>query len=170
MNARPSQLLPGLVALGGGIVFAFGLCLSGMTQPEKVLGFLDVSRIPSGGWDPSLAFVMIGAIGVHFAFARRARLGKAPLLAAKNELPTATKGLAGLDAGLFAGAALFGLGWGIAGFCPGPAVVSLVTGASPTVVFVAAMVAGMALHSSWTGWATGSRRSIKNAMPRSASS
>jgi uncharacterized membrane protein YedE/YeeE len=107
-----------------------------------VLGFLDVSRIPSGGWDPSLAFVMLGAIGVHFAFARRARLGNAPLLAAKNELPAAK----GLDARLFAGAALFGIGWGIAGFCPGPAVVSLVTGASPTLVFVAAMVAGMALH------------------------
>ncbi len=140
--ARSSTLLPGLVALAGGVVFAVGLCLSGMTQPAKVLGFLDVSRIPSGGWDPSLAFVMLGAIGVHFAFARRARLGQAPLLAAKNELPKAR----GLDARLFAGAALFGLGWGIAGFCPGPAVVSLVTGSSPTLVFVAAMIAGMALH------------------------
>jgi uncharacterized membrane protein YedE/YeeE len=143
-NPGPARLLPGLVAFAGGIVFAVGLCFSGMTQPAKVIGFLDVSRIGSAerGWDPSLALVMIGAIAVHFAFARRARLGKAPLLAPRNELPTASS----LDARLYAGATLFGIGWGIAGFCPGPAVVSVVTGSTPTLVFVAAMLAGMALQ------------------------
>jgi uncharacterized membrane protein YedE/YeeE len=123
-----------VVAFVAGVVFAVGLGLSGMTQPAKVVGFLDVF----GDWDPSLAFVMGGAIAVHVAFARRALKGGAPLFAPGYFLPTA----AGIDRRLLGGAALFGIGWGIAGFCPGPAVVSLVTLRPATWGFVGAMIAG----------------------------
>ena len=127
------------VAFVSGVLFAVGLALSGMTQPSKVIAFLDVL----GAWDPSLAFVMVGAIAVHMAFARRATRATArPVLAERFMLPTST----GIDGNLVTGAALFGLGWGAAGFCPGPALVSLVSLSWPTVLFVAAMLAGMVLH------------------------
>lgn len=126
-----------LVAFVSGLLFAVGLALAGMTHPQKVLAFLD----PTGGWDPSLAFVMVGAIGVcaiAFRFIlRRAR----PRFAAEFALPERTQ----VDGRLVVGAALFGLGWGLGGFCPGPAVVSAVTGAVPALVFLGAMLAGMAL-------------------------
>lgn len=127
------------VTFVSGVLFALGLALSGMTQPSKVIAFLDVL----GAWDPSLAFVMVGAIAVHFAFARSAtRPAARPILAKRFLLPTSTR----VDRKLVTGAALFGLGWGAAGFCPGPALVSLVSFSWPTVLFVAAMLAGMVLH------------------------
>ncbi len=128
----------GTVAFVSGAVFAIGLGLSGMTQPAKVVGFLDVA----GDWDPSLAFVMMGAIGVHIASALRAQRGGAPVLADRFDLPAKRA----LDPKLLAGAALFGAGWGISGFCPGPAVVSLVALNTTTLAFVGAMLAGMALY------------------------
>jgi uncharacterized membrane protein YedE/YeeE len=127
-----------LVAALSGLIFAVGLGLSGMTQPAKVLAFLDLRD----GWDPSLALVMVGAIAVHFAFARRAVAGGRPVLTDRYELPSATK----IDGRLLVGALLFGVGWAMAGFCPGPAVVSLVTLAPSTLLFVGAMAAGMLAH------------------------
>ena len=130
-----------VVAFLAGLTFAIGLGISGMTKPAKVIAFLDFSNI-AGAWDPSLAFVMLGAIGVHVVFARRARSAAAPRFASAFSLPLST----GIDRRLLLGAALFGIGWGIAGFCPGPAVVSMVT-LSPTAIgFVAAMLAGMAVY------------------------
>lgn len=128
-----------LIAFVSGVLFALGLGVSGMTQPSKVIAFLDVF----GAWNPSLAFVMVGAISVHTFFARRAmRPAAHPVLAVRFMLPTSTR----IDAKLILGALLFGLGWGAAGFCPGPALVSLVSLSSTTVVFVAAMLGGMLLH------------------------
>ncbi len=128
-----------VLAFVAGLLFAVGLGVAGMTQPAKVIGFLDVG----GDWDPSLAFVMIGAIAVHMAFARRAtRPAARPVLAERFMLPTSTR----IDGKLVTGAALFGLGWGAAGFCPGPAIVSLVSLSWTTALFVAAMLAGMLLH------------------------
>jgi uncharacterized membrane protein YedE/YeeE len=122
-----------------GLIFGLGLGFSGMTQPSKVLGFLDVT---SPSWDPSLAFVMIGAIGVHFFFARSAlrasKAGRAPIAAPRFVLPEKQA----IDRPLVAGAILFGIGWGLAGICPGPAIVDFV--AVPTALtFVGAMLAGM---------------------------
>jgi len=127
-----------LVSFLSGIVFAIGLGISGMTRPAKVIGFLDFA----GAWDLSLAFVMFGAIGVFFVAYRRTRKMRAPLLAAQFSLPTRTD----IDAQLILGAAIFGAGWGLGGFCPGPAITSLASGATPVVVFVAAMAAGIYLH------------------------
>ena len=121
-----------------GIVFALGLGISGMTQPSKVIGFLDFA----GAWDASLAFVMVGGIGVFFlAYQMSLRMG-APLLAAEFAIPKRTD----LDARLILGAAIFGAGWGLGGFCPGPAITSLASGAPPVFVFVASMAAGIYLH------------------------
>ena len=128
-----------VVAFVAGVTFAVGLGISGMTQPAKVIAFLDVA----GAWDPSLAFVMLGAIGVHLVFARRARSSAAPRFAPAFVLPLATR----LDRRLLGGAALFGIGWGIAGFCPGPAVVSVVTLAPAALAFVAAMLVAMGVYS-----------------------
>ncbi len=132
-----SAMKTNLVSFGCGIVFALG-SNSGMTQPSKVIGFLDFA----GAWDLSLAFVMIGAIGVYFVAFRLTRKMRAPLLAAQFAIPTRSD----LDAQLILGATLFGAGWGLSGFCPGPAITSLASGALPVAVFVAAMAAGMYLH------------------------
>lgn len=129
------------VALLAGLLFALGLALSGMTQPSKVIGFLDVS----GHWDPSLAFVMLGAISVHFVALRVAKKRAAPLLAPTFELPARDH----IDGKLVAGAALFGLGWGLSGYCPGPALVSVACGALPPITLCASMLAGMGLHEAW---------------------
>lgn len=122
-----------------GLLFGIGLGISGMTSPAKVLGFLDVT---SSAWDPSLAFVMAGAIGVHVLFARYAaragKDGKAPLAAPRFFLPEKTT----IDRPLLFGAALFGVGWGLSGICPGPGIVSFMV--TPTAVaFVGAMLVGM---------------------------
>lgn len=125
-------------AFGAGGLFGVGLVVSGMTDPAKVRGFLDLA----GSWDPSLAFVMGGAIPVAaagFALARRRRTS---LLG--EPIPTLPR--RGVDARTLLGAAAFGVGWGLGGFCPGPAVVALGTGSPRALLFVAAMVAGAALH------------------------
>jgi uncharacterized protein len=111
--------------------------LSGMTQPAKVLGFLDVA----GAWDPTLLYVMGSAVVVNFIGFRLATRRAHPLLAARFDLPTRRD----LDAALVVGAAVFGFGWGLAGFCPGPALVALASGSLDVVVFVAAMFAGFVL-------------------------
>jgi uncharacterized membrane protein YedE/YeeE len=125
-----------LVSFAAGLWFGLGLIVSGMANPAKVLGFLDLA----GDWDPSLAFVMAGAIavgGCGFAVARRRGLA---LLGQPIRLPKA----APIDARLIGGSALFGLGWGLAGICPGPAVVLLGAGFSKGLVFCLAMIGGMA--------------------------
>lgn len=126
-----------LAAFMSGLVFAIGLGVGGMTQPTKVVGFLDFT----GAWDPSLAMVMLGAIAVHFAFYRLIVRRSAPLLAPKFAIPTS--GL--IDRRLLAGSALFGLGWGLAGYCPGPALVAGAT-SDKALVLVASMVIGVAIH------------------------
>ena len=134
MSAAPRIL----TALASGLIFGLGLALSGMLDPARVRGFLDVA----GAWDPSLVFVLGGAVTVsglgYLVSRRRAR----PVLEARFDLPTRRR----IDAPLVGGAALFGIGWGLSGFCPGPAVAALSTGAIPVLVFVVPMLAGMALH------------------------
>jgi uncharacterized membrane protein YedE/YeeE len=125
------------VAAIAGVVFAVGLGLSGMTNPDKILGFLDVT----GRWDPSLLLVMVGAIGVHLGPARWALRARRPLLASGFERPASTR----VDRALVVGSALFGVGWGAVGYCPGPALVDLVAPSRPLLVFVAAMIGGTAL-------------------------
>jgi uncharacterized membrane protein YedE/YeeE len=129
-----------LTSFISGVVFALGLGISGMTRPIKVIGFLDFF----GNWDASLVFVMIGAIGVYFVAYRLSRTMRSPILAPGFSIPARTA----LDTRLIIGAALFGAGWGLSGFCPGPAITSLASGAAPVVVFVASMAAGIYLH----GW------------------
>lgn len=131
-------------ALLAGALFAVGLVLSGMTQPAKIIGFLNVAGLfdPTrfGRWDPSLAFVMGGALLVTLvAFAVTPRPGRKPWLAESFQLPTRKD----IDARLVLGAALFGIGWGLAGYCPGPALASVLTGGLDALVFVAALAAGM---------------------------
>ncbi|MFD0666161.1 DUF6691 family protein [Ramlibacter sp. MAHUQ-53] len=121
-----------------GLVFGLGLILAGMTDPGKVLGFLDLA----GAWDPSLAFVMGGAVGVGLVAFRLAQRRGVSLLGGALHLP----GTAGIDRRLVVGNLAFGVGWGLAGFCPGPAVVSAGAGHWQAWVFCAAMLAGMALH------------------------
>lgn len=128
-------ILRELSALVAGLVFGAGLVVSGMTRPEKVLGFLDVF----GRWDASLMFVMIGAIAVHVLAYRVIRGRSAPLFAAKFLVPTRRD----LDVKLLIGAAIFGAGWGLGGYCPGPGIVSLPGGGAGAAVFVTAMLAGM---------------------------
>jgi len=135
---NPSLSLPAQFAAG--LVFGLGLILAGMADPAKVLNFLDLGGIATGQWDPSLAFVMLGAIGVAFlGFRMASRRGRPVFAAAFPPAPTPR-----LEGRLLAGAALFGIGWGLAGFCPGPALVSLGAGSAGAVVFVAAMLLGMA--------------------------
>jgi uncharacterized membrane protein YedE/YeeE len=129
------------IPFAAGALFAAGLLVGGMTQPQKVVQFLDVG----GAWDPSLAFVMAGAIAVHAPAYLWARRRSAPWAGGAFSLPTRRD----IDLPLVAGAALFGLGWGLAGYCPGPAVTALATGRSDVVLVVASMVAGMAAHRAW---------------------
>lgn len=122
-------------ALAVGVIFGAGLVLSGMTQPIKVIGFLDWL----GDWDPSLMFVLAGAVVVYAIAYRLILRRKQPLLADAFVLPTRTA----IDGKLIGGAALFGVGWGLSGYCPGPSVVSLASGALDASVMVAATAAGM---------------------------
>lgn len=124
-----------LVAYCIGLVFGLGIALSGMMNPAKVLNFFDVA----GAWDPSLIFVMGGALAVAFIGYRLVRRRGAPLLDARFHLPTRRD----LDMRLIGGSALFGVGWGIAGFCPGAALPALGTGRREVFVFVAALIAGI---------------------------
>ena len=117
-----------------GMLFAIGLGISGMTQPTKVIGFLDVA----GAWDPALMFVMGSAVVIGFLGYRHVLRRPAPLFAGRFDVPTRSD----IDAKLFGGAALFGMGWGFAGFCPGPALVALASGSLDVVIFVVAMFVG----------------------------
>jgi uncharacterized membrane protein YedE/YeeE len=125
-------------AFVGGLLFGTGLIISGMTDPSKIIGFLDVA----GAWDPSLAFVMGGAVLVGFIAFRLARRRTASFLGGAMHLPT----LRHIDRPLILGSLAFGVGWGLAGYCPGPAVVSFGAGQDKAVVLLVAMIAGMALY------------------------
>ena len=125
------------VALAAGLLFGAGLTLSEMIDPAKVAGFLDVF----GRWDPSLAFVMAGALAVTFLGYRLAQVQGRPWLVPEFFMPTKKD----LDFPLVLGAVLFGLGWGLAGYCPGPAIAGLALAEFPTLLFVGAMLAGMLL-------------------------
>jgi len=124
-------------ALIAGLLFGAGLILSGMSNPAKVLAFLDVG----GTWDPSLLFVMLGAILVAALAFRFARIHVRPLFGDRIHIPGAGR----IDAPLLLGSTVFGVGWGLVGYCPGPALTSLAVGGRSTLLFVAAMVAGMAI-------------------------
>ena len=129
-----------LIALASGLLFGLGLLAGGMTNPAKVKAFLDVA----GAWDPSLAFVMGGAIAVGLVAFRLARRRATAWSGAAMALPTSTA----IDAKLITGGVLFGVGWGVAGLCPGPALVALTSGSSAALLFGGAMLAGMLLHDS----------------------
>lgn len=128
-----------LTAFFAGLIFGLGLLLAGMANPAKVLAFLDVA----GAWDPSLALVMVGAIAVAVIPLNWARKNKQSLLGARMQLPVKRE----LDAHLIGGSLVFGIGWGIAGICPGPAVAILLTGRWQIIIFVLAMLTGMYLYS-----------------------
>ena len=128
------QLFAALIA---GLIFGLGLILSGMTDPSKVIGFLDLA----GPWDPSLAFVMGGAVLVGLVAFRIARTRSRTILGGPLRLPEATH----IDRRLLLGGLAFGVGWGLAGFCPGPALASLATGGSKALIFTAAMLVGMVI-------------------------
>ena len=139
-----------LASLFCGFVFGCGLIVSGMIQPPKVLGFLDIFGIPSGAWDPSLAVVMAAGLtvaGIGYAVVRR----RPPLIEKESLWPTKTD----IDSSLLTGALLFGIGWGLVGLCPGPAVVNLATLSLPVIVFVIAMAIGMLAHDLWPARAAG---------------
>lgn len=141
-------------ALLSGLLFGIGLIVSGMANPAKVMGFLDITRV----WDPSLAFVMGGAISVGFFAFRMAARRKRPLCGDKMHLPTANH----IDKRLVGGALLFGIGWGLAGICPGPGLVLLGAGFRQGVIFVLAMLAGMLLFQ----WLEGYRQHEQQVRPR----
>ena len=129
------------LAFACGLLFGVGLIVSQMSNPAKVIGFLDIA----GQWDPSLAFVMAGAVAVFSVLYRLALRRRAPLIDSRFFVPEKSR----IDKRLLSGAALFGVGWGLAGFCPGPAIVSSGFGDPRVWVFVAALVAGMMIFRRW---------------------
>jgi uncharacterized protein len=131
-------------ALAAGALFGIGLAVSGMTKPSKVVGFLDVF----GAWDASLVFVMMGAIAVHLVAHRLITRRRSPLFDARFHLPTRKD----VDARLVLGATLFGVGWALAGFCPGPGLVSAAGGGTAALAFVATMTAGMKIEHALSRW------------------
>ncbi|WP_425646260.1 DUF6691 family protein [Agrobacterium leguminum] len=128
-----------VLALVAGALFGFGLSLSGIVDPARVSGFLDVA---SGHWDPSLMFVLGGAVMVAVPGVLLSRRLAKPVLAEDFSLPAKPR----IDRPLITGSAIFGVGWGLAGFCPGPALSALALGLMPVVLFVSAMIAGMLVH------------------------
>lgn len=127
-----------VIALAAGLLFGAGLAVSGMADPQRVQAFLDLF----GAWDPTLAFVMGGAmIPMAIAWVVQRRM-RAPVAAQKFDLP----GTSGIDRKLAIGALIFGAGWGIGGLCPGPAIADLAIAPAPAATFIAAMLAGMAVH------------------------
>jgi hypothetical protein len=126
-----------VMSLFSGIIFAIGLVVSGMTDPKKVIGFLDIF----GQWDYSLAFVMGGAVAVNLILFKWI-LSRKPLFNDKHDLPIKSN----VDARLLTGSVMFGVGWGLVGICPGPSVVNLVTGNSSAIIFFIAMAAGFYLE------------------------
>jgi uncharacterized membrane protein YedE/YeeE len=145
--------MPVLASLVCGFVLGCGLVISGMIQPTKVLGFLDFFAIPNGAWDPSLAVVMAGALAV--AGLGYALLGTRPPLFERQSLWPTKKDI---DRSLLSGAFLFGLGWGLIGLCPGPAIVDLSTLSLPVIIFVIAMATGMLAHDLLPARAAGAAR------------
>jgi len=145
-------------ALLAGVIFGFGLALSGMMDPARVRGFLDVA----GAFDPSLGFVLAGALavsGLSYALSRRTRR---PLLDDAYHVPARSD----IDGKLLGGAAIFGIGWGMAGFCPGPAIASLTLGLPEAFLFTAMMLAGILLHEAWSRKKSrGSARAPVSAQP-----
>ena len=139
-----------LASLASGLLFGFGLALSGMTRPQKVLGFLDVA----GQWDPSLVFVLGGAVIVATIAFRVVRRRTAPLFAASFDLPANRA----IDAPLIGGALLFGVGWGIGGYCPGPAIAQLAAPDGETLYFLPALVAGWWLYRATAGFRRATRQ------------
>ncbi|OJY71950.1 MAG: hypothetical protein BGP12_12610 [Rhodospirillales bacterium 70-18] len=133
-----TPLLRMLTALAAGLLFGLGLAISGLLNPAKVKAFLDIT----GAWDPSLIFVLGAGVIVAFIGYRIAFAINKPLLDAQLHLPAKTR----IDRPLILGSAIFGVGWGLAGFCPGPAIASLSLGLLPTVIFAVAMVIGMVTH------------------------
>ena len=136
--------MPVLASLLCGFIFGLGLVISQMVSPAKVLAFLDVLGIPSGTWDPSLAIVMAAGLavaGIGYAVVRP----RTPIFDTQMRWPTATA----IDRPLIAGAALFGIGWGLVGLCPGPAVANLATLSPGIIVFIVAMVVGMVAFDLW---------------------
>ena len=135
MNRRLTAIA---AALFSGMIFGIGLAVAGMTDPQKIKNFLDIAAIPSGGWDPSLAFVMAGGVLVGLVGLRLDRLMRAPLAGLAFVHTEHVK----IDRPLVAGAAIFGLGWGLSGFCPGPAIADLGLVPGDVGLFVIAMLAG----------------------------
>ncbi|MDP6932359.1 MAG: YeeE/YedE family protein [Myxococcota bacterium] len=127
-----------VASFASGVIFALGLGLAGMTDADTVLAFLNLA----GTWDPTLAFVMVGAIGVHRLLYGWITRREEPILEDQFHLPV----VQGIDRPLLGGAALFGLGWGLSGYCPGPAVVSVVSGSVEAVSFTGAMLVGVVLY------------------------
>lgn len=131
-----------IIASIAGLLFGLGLAISGMFDPAKVLGFLDLAAFADGAWDPSLALVMIGALIVTVPVFQIARRRQQPLAAPQFQAPAA----GAIDRKLVLGALLFGIGWGLVGYCPGPALAALAFGAGGTIVFALAMAVGMLLQ------------------------
>jgi uncharacterized protein len=138
LEAKPMQALASFLC---GLIFGSGLMISGMTQPAKVLGFLDIF----GPWDPTLAFVMAGALAVSSVGYTLARRQRRPIIAAQHFWPNRTD----IDRPLIVGSVLFGIGWGLAGLCPGPALENLASLSPRMIVFVMAMIGGMSLLDLW---------------------
>ena len=130
--------MQGLVTFLCGILFAAGLVLSGMTLPTKIISFLDIF----GEWDPTLAFVMGGAVMVHLGFHQLFKKRERPLLATEFHLPNRTE----IDYKLLGGSAIFGIGWGLGGFCPGPNIVSIISTSPESILFFVGMVMGILFY------------------------
>lgn len=136
------RVLRPLSAFASGLIFGFGLALSGMMDPTKVIGFLDLF----GQWDPSLAFVLFGAVSVStIGYAIRRRMNR-PLIATEFSIPTSQR----IDRDLIVGATIFGIGWGLVGLCPGPAIAGLALGLVPTAIFCVSMITGMGMFAIWS--------------------
>lgn len=134
-----------LIALIGGVIFSIGLIVSGMTNPQKVIGFLDIF----GSWDASLAFVMGAAVIINFILFKFI-INRKPLFADKHSIPSSRI----IDKRLIIGSAMFGIGWGLVGICPGPGIVNLVTFDSSAIVFVISMITGMFVFKVTVKWIT----------------
>ena len=128
-----------IIQFAVGLIFGLGLVVSGMSNPAKVLNFLDVAAIRTGNWDPSLAFVMMGAVATAFVGFRWVLKRPRPVFAETFHLPARSD----IDPRVIIGPAIFGVGWGLAGFCPGPAFVALGYGSSRSILFMIAMIVGM---------------------------
>jgi len=146
-----------LVALFAGVLFGAGLMVGGMTEPSKVIGFLDFA----GEWDLSLALVMGGAVGIHLILFRLVMRRRTPILDDVFRVPTRRD----IDVRLLAGASLFGLGWGLGGYCPGPVISSLPTLTGETIAHFSAMVAGMLAFSVFDAWASKRATAKRSAEP-----